>query len=79
MGYRNSKRSASQKLFQILKARTKDYDLTSRNATINYNESFHLVQLKYSNKSVVYPISQTIRDQLAVLDYNEGLRFALEL
>lgn len=58
---------AAQKLFAILDKRTKDFDLIFRNATTNFNESFHLEQLKFGSKSISFPKSQIIRYQLSVL------------
>lgn len=70
---------AAKTLFAILDKRTNDFDLTFRNATTNFNESFHWKQLKFGTKNIVFPKSQIIRDQLSVLHHNEGPQFALEL
>lgn len=67
------------KLNEILDKRTNDFDLTMFKATTNLNESFHNEQLIYDDKTVSFPISQEIRDKLALLRHNEGLMFEIQL
>lgn len=67
------------KLQEILDKREKDFDLTIYKRTIKLNESFHKEQLIYDDKTVSFPISQEIRDKLALLRHNEGPIFEIDV
>lgn len=73
------------KLAEILNSRTEDFTKVQADANTQLNESFHQTQLKFGDKNHRFPISQEIRDNLAVLDWNErqtymsDLREALDL
>lgn len=67
------------KLKEILDKRTNDFDLTIYRTTTNLSESFHNEQLIYDDKTVSFPISQELRDKLALLRHNEGLMFENQL
>lgn len=66
-------------LFIILEQRLSDFELVDYRANTQKNESFHQVQLCYGPKNIRFPKSQVIRDNLAVLRYNEGISFEFEL
>ena len=70
---------AAVQLFIILEKRIDDFDLVKYNINTQKNESFHQVQLCYGAKNIRCPRSQETRDMLAVLRYNEGISFELEL
>lgn len=70
---------AAVQLFIVLESKVGDFDLVNHNGNTQKNESFHQVQLCYGSKNIRFPRSQTTRDMLAVLRYNEGMSFELEL
>lgn len=70
---------AAVKLKEILDKREGDFELTIFGGTTNLNEAFHKEQLVYDDKTVKFPVSQEIRDKLAVLRHNEGPLFEIEI
>ena len=66
-------------LQEILDKRTGDFDQTVYGGTTNLNESFHKEQLVFDDKSLYFPVSQEIRDKLALLRHNEGPLYEIEL
>lgn len=49
-----------------------DFDDVSTNCNTNHSKLFPKEQLIYSSKDTYYPVSQRLRDQLAVLHHNEA-------
>ena len=67
------------KLREILGARTKDFEKVVAGFSTQKSESFHRIQLIFGCKALRFPISQSMRDNLAILYQNEGPIFLQEL
>ena len=69
----------SEKLREILKKREDDFDNVAPGCATQQSEAFHRIQLIFGNKALRFPVSQQIRDYLAVLLQNEEETFLDEI
>ena len=67
------------KLKEILENRISDFENIVAGCATQKSESFHRIQLIFGDKSLRFPVSQEIRDYLAILHQNEGETYIREL